>query len=62
MHRVVDAEPVRTASATVSKALAEASLDLEYLSASFIVDAREFFRATHSTWTWSKPLSLVLTS
>ena len=55
-------EPVRTADVAVGTALAEASLDLEHLSASFIVEAREFFQAIHSTWIWSKLLSLVLTS
>ena len=58
----LDAEPVRTADVAISTALAEASLNLEHLSASFIVDARDFFHAIHSTWVWSKLLSLVLTS
>ena len=62
VHRALDAEPVRIADGAVGTALAEASLDLEHLSASFIVDARDFFEAIHSTWVWSKLLSLVLTS
>lgn len=62
VYDLLDAEPIRTANLAVSKALAEASLSLEHLSASFTVDAKYFFRAPQSTWTWNKLATLVLTS
>jgi hypothetical protein len=45
-----------------SPALAEASLSLENLSASYIADALYFFQARKSTWVWENLASLVLTS
>ncbi|KAF2186584.1 hypothetical protein K469DRAFT_686971 [Zopfia rhizophila CBS 207.26] len=62
VYELLDAEPVRTADFAVTRALAEASLDLEHLSASFIVDARYFFQARQPTWVWNELVSLVLTS
>ncbi|KAL8894158.1 MAG: hypothetical protein Q9207_008540, partial [Kuettlingeria erythrocarpa] len=62
VHRDYDAEPVRVADITVSKALAEASLGFEQLSASFIADARWFFEARQPCWAWNQLTSLVLTS
>ncbi|KAI1651143.1 uncharacterized protein F4817DRAFT_366713 [Daldinia loculata] len=42
--------------------LASKSLDLQYLSISFMIDAEEFFRRCQSTWSWSHLQSLALTS
>ena len=53
---------VRTADSAVSKAIAEASLNLESLSASFIADAGLFFGACQPSWVWNKLASLTLTS
>lgn len=47
---------------TVSTALAHRSLNLEQLSASFMADARDFFQACRSQWTWECLQSLALTS
>lgn len=55
-------EPVRKATPFVGAALAQASLALESLSASFIVDAKDFFEACQPTWTWNNLTSLALTS
>ncbi|KAL8754825.1 MAG: hypothetical protein Q9199_004068 [Rusavskia elegans] len=57
-----DIGPVRTADVALSEALAQASLDFQQLSASFIVDARWFLRAPQPTWVWNQLTSLVLTS
>ncbi|KAK0709070.1 hypothetical protein B0T26DRAFT_804870 [Lasiosphaeria miniovina] len=46
----------------VSSALAMASLELEYLSASFMVDAADFFDACRPSWKWPNLTSLALTS
>ena len=62
VHELSDAEPVRTASNAVGQALAVASLNLEYLSASFIVDAWHFLQAYKPAWVWKKLATLVLTS
>lgn len=62
VHKDLDAEPVRTASNAVGQALAVASLNLEYLSASFIVDAWHFLQACKPDWFWKKLATLVLTS
>ena len=61
-HALDGEDPHRRLNAGVSRALAEASLDLESLSASFIVDASSFFLARQATWVWNKLVSLVLTS
>ncbi|KAF5567362.1 PRANC domain-containing protein [Fusarium napiforme] len=54
----------RVSSQDVSLKLARTSQHLEMLSASFMVDAREFFLAPqiHDSWTWDKLTSLTLTS
>lgn len=62
VYRSQHEDPTRTADAAVTRALAEASLNLESLSASFIVDARYFFQARQPTWVWNKLVSLILTS
>ncbi|KAL8672432.1 MAG: hypothetical protein Q9168_003110 [Polycauliona sp. 1 TL-2023] len=54
--------PVRTATAGVSEALAEASLDFQHLAASFIIDAQPFFQMMQPSWVWNRLISLVLTS
>lgn len=46
----------------VGGALARASLGLESLSASFTVDARDFFGTCSATWIWENLTSLALTS
>ncbi|PNP77721.1 hypothetical protein FNYG_08802 [Fusarium nygamai] len=55
---------IRVPSQDVSLKLARTSQHLEMLSASFMVDAREFFLAPqiHDSWTWGKLTSLTLTS
>ena len=52
----------RTPKSDVSRAVANASLNLEHLSASFIVDASYFFDAREPSWSWSRLVSLTLTS
>ncbi|POR32134.1 Uncharacterized protein TPAR_07636 [Tolypocladium paradoxum] len=42
--------------------LAKRSLSLGRLSASYIVDAADFFKASHPTWVWNRLTSLSLTS
>ncbi len=49
-NTLLDAECVRRADFGVNGALAEASLGFEQLSASFIVDARWFFKARRPSW------------
>ncbi|KAI5867440.1 hypothetical protein GGS23DRAFT_602530 [Durotheca rogersii] len=46
----------------VGQAVAKASLELEHLSASFIIDAGHFLDAVKSEWNWSHLSSLTLTS
>ncbi|KAK9439890.1 hypothetical protein VB005_04505 [Metarhizium brunneum] len=53
---------VREPDPAVSQKLANASLHLTTLSASFMVDAGFFFAALQDTWKWEKLTSLVLTS
>ncbi|KAL7945115.1 hypothetical protein V8C42DRAFT_324607 [Trichoderma barbatum] len=54
--------PARTANPFVGAALAKRSLDFESLSASFLVEANDFFRAYKREWTWTTLRSLTLTS
>jgi hypothetical protein len=54
--------PVRIPSPDVSRAVAKASLKLEQLSASFIVDASYFFHAQDPSWKWPNMTSLALAS
>ncbi|KAI8309827.1 hypothetical protein K4K61_001362 [Colletotrichum sp. SAR11_59] len=46
----------------VGKAIAHVSLQLEHLSASFMVDASHFFSGCEPSWQWSSLISLALTS
>ncbi|KAK2033461.1 hypothetical protein LX32DRAFT_704998 [Colletotrichum zoysiae] len=55
-------EPIRTPTLHVSRTLASASLELEHLSASFIVDAGHFFSTCKPSWEWPNLVSLTLTS
>ena len=55
-------DTIRIPQSKVGAALARSSLDLEQLSASFMIDARHFFKARQPEWTWNQLESLVLTS
>ncbi|KAH6876403.1 hypothetical protein B0T10DRAFT_552542 [Thelonectria olida] len=58
-----ECHPIRVPSPVVSRELARASLQLEILSASFMVEARYFFKQTRqSSWTWQNLTALALTS
>lgn len=46
----------------INRAVARASLNLEQLSASFMVDASRFFQARELSWRWPNLTSLALTS
>jgi hypothetical protein len=59
---ILDPEPIRNASTKVTKELAEASLDLEHLSAAFITDARQFWEVRQPNWIWEQLQTLSLTS
>ncbi|KAL7939164.1 hypothetical protein V8C35DRAFT_1856 [Trichoderma chlorosporum] len=54
--------PTRTPNPFVGAALAKRSLEFESLSASFLVEANDFFRAYRREWTWAALRSLTLTS
>jgi hypothetical protein len=58
----IDCNPIRIPTSDVSRAVANASLQLEHLSASFIVDASYFFHAREPSWKWPNLTSLALTS
>lgn len=55
-------DAIRTPAFNVSEAVARASLNLEHLSASFIVDASYFFDARKPLWRWPDLTSIALTS
>ena len=55
-------DAIRIPRSKVGAALARRSLELEQLSASFMIDARHFFKARQPEWTWNQLESLVLTS
>ncbi|KAH7370890.1 hypothetical protein BKA65DRAFT_562826 [Rhexocercosporidium sp. MPI-PUGE-AT-0058] len=55
-------DPMRIPSSCVGRAVANASLTLEHLSASFIVEASHFFDARELSWTWPNLTWLALTS
>jgi hypothetical protein len=55
-------DPIRIPTSDVSRAVANASLELEHLSASFVVDASYFFHAREPSWKWPNLTSLALTS
>lgn len=61
-HTISDYNPVRISSSHVSQAVANASLTLNHLSASFIVDASHFFDARERSWKWPNLTWLALTS
>ena len=54
----------RIPSAAVGRLVAKASLELEHLSASFLVDAGSFLAACHRnpSWTWPRLKTLILTT
>ncbi|RFU78610.1 hypothetical protein TARUN_3580 [Trichoderma arundinaceum] len=52
----------RTPSVGISRALANTSLNLEKLSAAFMIDARHFFEARMSDWAWRNLTGIALTS
>ncbi|PHH89439.1 hypothetical protein CDD83_6044 [Cordyceps sp. RAO-2017] len=54
--------PRKTPSRAVGRALAKRSIPLVRLSASYLVDAGEFFRAVDPAWVWKSLVSLSLTS
>lgn len=55
-------DPIRVPRNEIGQAVANASLKLEHLSASFIVDASSFFCARAPYWSWPNLKSLILTS
>ena len=55
-------DPIRIPTSGIGVAIANISLKLEHLSASFIVDAEHFFEACRSSWRWPDLTSLALTS
>ncbi|KAF4866651.1 hypothetical protein CGCSCA1_v013531 [Colletotrichum siamense] len=55
-------QPIQMPTPKVGKAIAHVSLQLEHLSASFIVDASHFFSSCEPSWKWSNLTSLALTS
>lgn len=55
-------ELVKTPSPLVGAALACRSVGLERLSASYMVDAKDFFKACEPNWVWDNLTSLALTS
>lgn len=57
-----DCDDMRAPAPWVAQAVAKASLELEHLSASFIIDASHFIDAVKLEWTWSRINSVTLTS
>lgn len=55
-------ELIRTPSPSIGAALARRSIGLAKLSASYIADANDFFKACKSDWTWNNLTLLALTS
>ncbi|KAF4814857.1 hypothetical protein CGCTS75_v013213 [Colletotrichum tropicale] len=55
-------QPIQMPTPKVGKAIAHVSLQLEHLSASFMVDASHFFSSCEPSWKWSNLTSLALTS
>ncbi|KAH6691441.1 hypothetical protein F5X68DRAFT_220863 [Plectosphaerella plurivora] len=60
--RFFQGSPTRVLRPELSRKLAQASLKLDTLSASFMTDAGLFFAARQDSWTWEKLTSLALTS
>jgi hypothetical protein len=55
-------DPMRIPSSHVSRAVANASLTLEHLSVSFMIDASDFFDARELSWKWPNLTGIALTS
>lgn len=55
-------DPIRVPTFEVSLSFATISLELEYFSASFLVDASLFFQACQPSWEWPKLTLLALTA
>ncbi|OAA57646.1 hypothetical protein SPI_07305 [Niveomyces insectorum RCEF 264] len=60
--RLSECDPVRIPAPNVAEAIACASLALEQLSASFMVDAADFFCAREPSWEWPNLTSMALTT
>lgn len=58
---IASCETIRKAAPAVCRTVALASLKLEHVAASFIVDASHFFEI-ESSWEWPNLKSIVLTS
>lgn len=61
-YRNVKCDPMQIPSSYVNQAIANASLTLDHLSASFILDASDFFDARKFSWKWPNLTWLALTS
>ncbi|KAL3419964.1 hypothetical protein PVAG01_08463 [Phlyctema vagabunda] len=61
-RQIYESVAIREPSSRVSRAVANASLTLEHLSASFIADAGQFFDARQPSWQWPNLTWLALTS
>ncbi|TGO49244.1 hypothetical protein BCON_0216g00180 [Botryotinia convoluta] len=61
-YKGLGCDPMRIPSSSVSRALANASLTLEHLSTSFMVEASHFFKARELSWKWPNLTWLALTS
>jgi hypothetical protein len=59
---ILQVEATRIVDPRIGAAFALRSLDLEQLSASYMVNADDFFQACVRTWTWQHLQSLALTS
>ena len=57
-----DCDPIRIPAYAVSREVANISLKLEHLPASFMVDASYFFHACEPSWRWHNLTSLTPTS
>lgn len=53
---------VQTTDPSIAASLAKASLGFEKLSASYFIDAQDFFTACRPDWVWNNLSSLALTS
>lgn len=61
-YKNLGCDPIRIPSSHLGQAVAKASLTLEHLSASFIVDASDFFDSREASWKWPSLTWLTLTS
>lgn len=62
LGRQTNVHPKRIVDPTVGALFAARSLNLEHLSVAYMIDARDFFQACDSAWTWERLESLTLTS